>query len=210
MKRFASILLLAGPWLVEAGSAHAQGFGPTPEEESKLVRVLGLSPGKIVAEIGAGDGQLSIRAAQVVSPGGRVYSSELGEAKRGALKRNAAKAGVRNVEVIEAQELATGLKAGCCDAVFMRDVYHHLTAPEAILGDIRKALRPEGRLLIIDFEPRSSLGRVEGVRENRGGHGVPRSVLVEELKAAGFEVVSEDPGWRSDLYAVVARSPSQP
>jgi precorrin-6B methylase 2 len=210
MNRLASLLLLAGPWLLGPRPANAQGFAPTREEESKLVKVLGLSPGKIVAEIGAGEGQLSIRVAQAVSPGGRAYASELGEAKRATLKRNTAKAGARNVEVIEAQESATGLKAGCCDVVFMRDVYHHLTVPEAILGDIRKALRPDGRLLVIDFEPRSSLGRVEGVRENRGGHGVPRSVLVEELKAAGFEVVSEDPAWRSDLYAVVAQAPPQP
>lgn len=209
MRRLA-ILLLAAPLYVEPRPACAQGWSPTADEEAKVIGVLGLSPGKVVGEIGAGEGQLSIRVARAVSPGGRVYASELGESKRDALRRNASKAGARNVEVIEAQVSLTGLPKECCDAVFMRDVFHHLTSPEAILADIRKALRPKGRLLIIDFEPRSSLGRVEGVRENRGGHGVPRSVLVEELKAAGFEVVSEDPTWRADLYAVVAQTPAQP
>lgn len=191
--------------LLAAGEAGAQGHAPTPEEQTRVISILGLGPGNVVAEIGAGDGQLAIRVAKAVSPGGRVYATELGDSKRETLKRNAGKAGAGNMEVIEAQISATGLPRECCDAVFMRDVYHHLTAADSILADLRKSLRPGGRLLIIDFEPRASLSGVEGVKEDRRGHGIPMSVLVGELRGAGFEVVSQDPAWRSDLYAVVAR-----
>jgi precorrin-6B methylase 2 len=187
-----------------AHDAPAQGWGATPEEEAKVIAVLGAAPGKVVGEIGAGDGALSIRLAKVVGPTGRVFSTELAT-KTDALEKNADAAGVANVEVVEAKTTSTGLAKDCCDAVFMRDVYHHLTAPMEILADIRKALRPGGRLLIIDFEPRSSLPAVEGVKEDRRGHGIPIGVLVDELKAAGFEVITQDKEWRSDLYAVVAR-----
>ncbi|MEO8362091.1 MAG: class I SAM-dependent methyltransferase [Vicinamibacteria bacterium] len=205
MKRLPLFLFVLASGLLSNNSA-AQGFGATSAEEAKVISVLGLAPGKSLGEIGAGEGQLSIRAAKVVSPGGRVFATELSD-KQATLKRNVESAGAANVEVRQAQAKTTSLDAGCCDAVLMRDVYHHLTAPDEILADIRKALKPEGRLLIIDFEPRTGLSTVEGVRENRRGHGIPMSVLVEELKSAGFEIVTEDKEWRSDLYAVVARRP---
>ncbi len=205
MTRPTASFLLVSLLLVLGRGTGAQGWSPTAAEEAKVISVLGLAPGKIVGEIGAGDGALSLRVAQAVAPNGRVYATELGEAKRAGLKRNVDRAGAANVEILEAQTETTGLSAACCDAVFMRDVYHHLTAPEAILADIRKALRPGARLLVIDFEPRSGLPEVEGVPENRRGHGIPMSVLVEELKAAGFEILSQDAAWRSDLYAVAAR-----
>jgi precorrin-6B methylase 2 len=195
--------------LFAAAQASTQGWGPTPQEEAKLVSVLGLAPGKVVGEIGAGDGHLSLVAARAVAPDGRVFASELGDAKRETLKRNADAAGVKNLEIVEARIKTTGLAASCCDAVFMRDVYHHLTAPVEILADLRKVLRPQGLLLIIDFEPRGSLPPVDGVPDNRRGHGIPVGVVVDELKAAGFEIVTEDSAWRNDLHAVVARNPSK-
>lgn len=62
--------------------------------------------------------------------------------------------------VLEAGERATHLPPECCDAIFMRRVYHHLTAPSAILTSIHEALRPGGRLVIIDFRPDGLLGMV--------------------------------------------------
>ena len=203
MKRPVLCLLLATPLLLTWREARPQGWSPTPAEEAKVISALLLAPGKVVGEIGAGDGRLTITAAKAVSPEGRVYATELAS-KRDTLSRSALKSGAKNIEVVEAGATTTGLPNGCCDAIFMREVYHHLTAPDEILADIGKALRPAGRLLIIDFEPRVSLGSVEGVRENRRGHGIPMSVLVEELKAAGFEVIREDSAWREDLYALVA------
>ena len=209
MKRFFQPLLLAVSLLVAPRESVAQGSPPTPEEEAKVIAVLGLVPGKVVGEIGAGRGQLAISVAKAVGPGGRVYATEL-PSMRDLLRRNAKEAGVSNLEVVAAESETTGLAPECCEAVFMRDVYHHLTAPGLILADIRKALRPEGRLLIIDFEPRASLPAVDGVKENRRGHGIFMSLLVEELKEAGFEVVSQDPAWRSGLFAVTARLGPKP
>lgn len=207
MKKTPSFLALFG--LFVATQASSQGWGPTPQEEAKVISVLGLAPGKVVGEIGAGDGHLSLVAARAVAPGGRVFATELGDAKREALKRNAeADPEVRNIEVVEARIKTTGLPASCCDAVFMRDVYHHLTAPVEILADLRKVLRPQGLLLIIDFEPRGGLPPVDGVPDDRRGHGIPIGVVVSELKAAGFEIVTEDGAWRNDLYAVLARNPT--
>ncbi len=209
MKRiFAPLGLLVG--LLVQGLATAQGVGPSSGEEARIISLLGLSAGKSVADVGAGDGLLAVNIAKAVGPAGRVYATEIESSKRETITRNARTGGVGNVEVVEAQVESTGLPAACCDAIYMRDVYHHLTAPDQILADLRKSLREGGRVLIIDFEPRTSIPSVPGVRENRGGHGIPLTVLVKELETAGFEVTLKDPQWRSDMYAVLARLPRAP
>jgi SAM-dependent methyltransferase len=60
---------------------------------------------------------------------------------------------LENVTVIEGARNSTNLPDGCCDAIFMRDVYHHLTQPKEINDSLLAALKPGGRLAIMDFEP---------------------------------------------------------
>lgn len=104
---------------------------------------------------------------------------------------------------------STNLPDACCDALFSRVVYHHLTDPAAINADIRRALRPGGRLLIIDFEPggiMNWIGRPE-TADRHGGHGTPKETVVREVTAAGFELVRGPASWRGRTYGVVFRRP---
>ena len=92
----------------------------------------------------------------------------------------------------------------------MRAVYHHLTQPAEIDASIFQALKPGGRLAVIDFPPQKLLSvffPVKGVPSNRGGHGIPQKVLIDELTAAGFQVVSVPKGWPGAGYCVVFRRP---
>ena len=81
------------------------------------------------------------------------------------------------------------MPANCCDAVFLREVYHHLGEPIAMDRALYRAVRPGGRLAIIDFEPTPLAGpRPSAVPANRGGHGVPKHLVIDELTAAGFKL----------------------
>ena len=71
-------------------------------------------------------------------------------------------------------------------AVFMRRVYHDLGDPTAILLDIRNALKPAGRLAIVDFEPTLVGNLLMPRRPNRPGHGIERDTLVREVGLAGY------------------------
>ena len=171
----------------------------TFEAELRMfTELLAVRPGSVVADIGAGDGDFAIALAPVVGSGGRVYASELASEDRDAIAAAAREAGV-GVSVIEAAIERTGLPADCCDGVFLRTVYHHLTAPEPFTRDLFAAVRPGGRLVVVDFPPSFwlSFSTPDGIPEDRGGHGVPPEVVIRELEAAGFTHLKTVEKWPS-------------
>jgi ubiquinone/menaquinone biosynthesis C-methylase UbiE len=200
---FASLALLAGPSAARAES-----------EADRLAALLGAKPGARIGEIGAGDGEMAALLARSVGANGRVYATELDAELREEIAATARTAGVANVEVVEAQLAATGLPDRCCDAVFLRNVWHHLGEPSAIAKDIQRALVPGGTLVVIDFPPTWFLAprSPEGVGEERTGHGITIAAALRELRAAGFvhvrTIESWTPRWIGpDVYALVARAP---
>ena len=158
-----------------------------------------------MADIGAGKGQMTLAAAKRVGATGRVYTTELDAKKLAHLEELAAKE--KNITALRAGETQTNLPPECCDSIFMRLVYHHLTKPAEIDASLFRSLKPGGLLAVIDEEPPPGSKKVEGVPENRGGHGMPQKILIEELTSAGFQVVKSFDDWPSNLYCVVFRKP---
>jgi predicted methyltransferase len=203
VKAFALTLLL---WAAPAAAG---------EEADRLAALLGAAPGAVVAEIGAGDGEMTVAIAERVGPTGRVYATELEAEKQDAIRTAAREAGLANVEVRQAELAATGLPAACCDAVFMRHVYHHLTEPAALDADLLRALRPGGVLVVVDFPPNwlLRLFTPEGVGPERSRHGIEPADALRELRAAGFEEVRRIEPWETrwlgpDTYALLLRAPA--
>ena len=106
----------------------------------------------------------------------------------------------------KAAEDETNLPHECCDSIFMRLVYHHLTKPAEIDASLFRSLKPGGLLAVIDQEPPPGSSKVNGVPENRSGHGMPEKILIEELTSAGFQVVKVQ-DWPDNNYCVVFRKP---
>ncbi len=180
------------------------------KDADKLATLLNWKPGSVVAEIGAGDGGLTLAAAERVGPTGRVYTTELDPKKLAALETLAAKQKVQNITVVKAGEAATNLPRECCDSIFMRRVYHHFTQPAQEDASLFQSLKPGGLLAIIDFPPGKGPGKLEpvkGVPKNRGGHGMPKQLLVDELSAAGFQALTTPAYWHGEDYCLVFRKP---
>jgi ubiquinone/menaquinone biosynthesis C-methylase UbiE len=179
--------------------------GSEADEVDDLVAWLGVEPGMHVADLGAGDGRFALALAERVGPTGHVYATELSAARLDHMRDAAAEAGHDNFSVIEAGVTRTNLPDGCCDALFSRNVYHHLTEPDAINADIHRALRSRGRLLIIDFPPGGALDAVRPpeTAARHGGHGTPAVTVVDEVTAAGFDLERGPEPWRGRMYAVL-------
>ena len=192
-------LLLAGVAAILA----VQASGDAADQINRLARLMGWKPGTTVADIGAGDGKYSFAAAKQVGPAGKVYATEIDAKKLEELRGEVAKRKLQNVVVVDSKEADTNLPTGCCDAIFLRRVYHHLTKPAEFDGNLVRSLKPGGRLAIIDFPPRAGLDPVEGVPSNRGGHGIPQKIVIEELTAAGLQMEKVVNDWPDDDYCVL-------
>ncbi len=190
----AASLLLGLTWLTKASAA---------DEIARLAKLMEWKAGTVVADIGAGDGSFSFEAAAKVGATGRVYATEIDDEKLKELRDEVKRRNLANVTVVTSKEADTGLGDRCCDAIFLRRVYHHLTKPEEFDSRLVAALKPGGRLAIIDFPPRAGYDKVEGIPANRGGHGIAEKLVEEELTAAGLKVEKEVKDWPGDDYCVV-------
>jgi ubiquinone/menaquinone biosynthesis C-methylase UbiE len=174
----------------------------------RLIDALNLQAGSTVAEIGAGDGEITLLVAKHVGTSGRVYTTELGTDRVNKLKEAVTRAQVGNVTVLDADAMRSNLPDGCCDAIFMRSVYHHFEDPVAMNRSFLDALRAGGRLAVIDFAPPPG-GEASNPadRDQDGHHGVTADTVVDELTRAGFERVQVDPTDRRS-FLVVVRKPT--
>jgi len=196
-------LLLVGLVCALAAGLAVGVRGEATEEIGRLAGLMGWKAGTVAADIGAGDGKYTLAAAERVGAAGRVYATEIDAKKLEELKTQVAKRKLGNVLVLESKEADTNLPAGCCDAIFLRHVYHHLTKPAEFDASLVRSLKPGGRLAIIDFPARAGLDPVEGVPSNRGGHGIPQKIVIEELSAAGLQVEKIVNDWPENDYCVL-------
>jgi ubiquinone/menaquinone biosynthesis C-methylase UbiE len=167
------------------------------------VGLMDWKPGTVVADIGAGDGRYAFAAAQLVGRSGKVFATEIDQEKLAKLRSQVTRRDLTNVIVLESKEADTNLPMECCDAIFLRRVYHHLTKPAEFDAALVRSLKPGGRLAIIEFPPRSGLEPVEGVPANRGGHGIPQKVVIEELTLSGLQLVKAVNDWPAGDYCVL-------
>jgi SAM-dependent methyltransferase len=180
------------------------------QETDRLAEILALDPTSRVADVGAGDGAFAVELASRIVPRGHVFATEIEEDAVADIRADASAADLENLTVIRAAEASSNLPTACCDAVFLRGVYHHITKPAETNRSLRDSLRPHGRLAIIDFEPSwflSTFFPVGGVAASRGGHGVPPAVVVTEMQQAGFKLINQIDEWTGGQYCLVFQIP---
>ncbi len=206
-----SLLLLHGG-LAAQQTALTEGQLKAAEiEVPQLVELMELKPGMAVADVGAGFGAWTMRFSRWTGPAGRVYATDIGSAQLAALRDSVKREQLTNVTVLEGAPASTNLPALCCDAILVRDAYHHFTQPDDMIRSLTASLKPGGRLAIIDFPPRAKSEVPSGVRANRGGHGVPPEVVQAEVGAV-LSHVKTIQSWApdsqpADLYLVLFRKP---
>jgi len=213
-RRLAVIALLVSVVAFGCHNWRGPGFRAEGPEMPRLRHELTLAPGMSVADVGAGRGEMSVALAAEVGPTGRVYATDIDPEALEQIRARVAAAELRNVTILEARARDTGLPTGCCDAVVLRRVYHHLSDPAATTLDLLRAVRPGGVLAIIDFPPMFSWlwpWSPSDTPGDRTGHGVAAGLVVEEVTAGGFTLVKVVEDWpgRGPLksYCAIFRKP---
>ena len=176
------------------------------EDAARLVPALALGPGRSVADIGAGDGQLTVALAHGVGPEGRVYATEMTDERIEKIRDTAEDARLGNVTALRAHAARTNLPPGCCDALVIRLVYHHFADPATMNRSLFETVRPGGRVAVIDFQPREGRTAAPGSRADGDSHGVDPATVIREMTAAGFEqVLVEAPDENRRFLIVMTR-----
>lgn len=177
-----------------------------------VMTALSVDAGSRVADVGAGRGYFTSHLSRQVGPNGRVFAVDISDRSLDQLARLVESEGLENVEVIRGEIDDPGLPEGSLDAVLMVDAYHEMTEYEAMLARVYGALKPDGRLVILDLVPPDS----SAARDRQtASHRVGISLVEREVRAAGFEVLERDPrftssGRGSGQWMLVARRPASP
>jgi len=121
------------------------------EQPDRALGVLGVGPGQVVADVGAGSGYYTIRLARRVAPGGTVYATDIQPQMLALLEKRLARERVTGVIPVLATLDDPGLPEGRLDLILMVDVYHELSRPQQTVRQLKRALKPGGRLALIEF-----------------------------------------------------------
>lgn len=121
------------------------------EQPGKALDALDLKPGMTIADIGAGTGYMTLRIARRVAPSGLVYGVDIQPEMIRRLEANAARAGLTDIQPVLGDAKNPKLPDNAIDLALMVDVYHELAEPQAMLRALRVALKPEGRLVLLEY-----------------------------------------------------------
>ena len=203
----------AALFLISAALA-AQTAEERREKQVKLPEVLealGISAGSSVADIGAGFGFFTSRLAKKVGPKGRVFAVDIDKDAIAKLNELGKKESLDNLTVIQSEPADPKLSPGSLDAALMVNMYHEVEPYKEMVGHVFDALKPGGRLVVVDNMPLKTRARPRA--DQTKNHVLSPEVAEPEFKAAGFEIASRDDGFvdrpdeESGRWMIICRRP---
>jgi ubiquinone/menaquinone biosynthesis C-methylase UbiE len=175
-RKIAPVMGAAGAGWLERGERESE------EAPEKALDALGLEKGMVVADVGAGTGYFSLRMARRVAPEGKVYANDVQPEMLDKLRANAAKAKLTNVETVLGSEADPKLPLKALDLVILVDVYHEFSQPQEMLQHIRAALKPNGRLVLLEYRKEDPAVPI------RPEHKMSVAEVKTEVEAEGYKL----------------------
>jgi len=178
----------------------------TEEHLTQLVELLKLTPGMVVADIGAGSGVISIKMANKVKPTGTVLAVDIQEEMLSVLAKRCKQLKITNVKPVRGTEKSPNLKPATVDLALMVDVYHEFRYPYEMLWSISKSLKPGGRVAFVEYrkeDPNVPIKLVHKMTEAQ----VKREAAEPDLDLAYVETIEALP-WQHVI--IFERRPAKP
>jgi ubiquinone/menaquinone biosynthesis C-methylase UbiE len=147
------------------------------KQQKEILDACELKPGMDVADIGAGSGVHARLFAEKVSPAGKVYAVDIVQEFLSHIEMTCKEKKIENVRCVLGSTTSCNLEPSSVDLVFSSDTYHHFEYPFKMLASIRNALRPNGKLVIIDFKDKSDHVRADS------------KTVIDEISKSGFKLI---------------------
>jgi ubiquinone/menaquinone biosynthesis C-methylase UbiE len=141
---------------------------------------LGVKPGMVIAEVGAGRGRYAVLMAKRVGAAGKIYANDIDKKALDYLEYRCKRDSIANVVTVLGKVTDPQLPKNKMDMVYMINTYHHLDKPIELMKNIIPSLKPNGRLVIIEHDPVKV--------PDAGSHSTAKDVLLDQAKQAGFEL----------------------
>jgi ubiquinone/menaquinone biosynthesis C-methylase UbiE len=188
-RRYAAPMSVAGADWLDRGEREDE------EAPDRALRLLQIRPGSRVADIGAGSGYFTVRLARMVGANGRVYANDIQAGMLDIIRRRLERERIANVDLVLGSEIDPRLPHDTIDLALMVDVYHEFSEPQAMLRRIRDALKPAGRLVLLEYraeDPRVPI---------RPEHKMTVAQAKLEVESEGFALtsVNEELPWQHIL-----------
>lgn len=166
------------------------------DQRQTVIKEMGIKPGMTVADIGAGTGLFTRMLAPAVGKEGKVYAVDIAKSFVEHSVKSTKEQGWSNVEGIVCDADDAKLPAASVDLVFICATYHHFEFPSKTMASILKALRPGGKVVVVDFERIEGKSREWLLKHVRAGKGL----VIEEIVASGFELEEEVPMFKENYF----------
>lgn len=188
---------------VIAQTMHWQGAGwlirnkrEREEATTRMREELGVKPGMTVCDLGSGNGYHTLPIAEKVGPEGKVYAVDIQPEMLDLLRQRAEGRSLENIECIVNTPLDPKIPADSCDLILLVDVYHEFSHPAEMLAGIRKALKPDGLAVFVEFRAEDEAVPI------KPEHKMSKAQLLKELGLNGFKLVREFDGlpWQHMMF----------
>lgn len=163
---------------VEPGEQRRNNWHP-PE---KIMDTIGLKPGMVIGDIGAGQGRFTVWFADRVGEAGKVYANDIDNRALEYLKDRCRRLHFQNVETVLGKVVDPRFPEGVLDIAFMIGTYHHLNKPVELMNNVIPALKPDGILVVVEYDPEKS-------GDTTGRSATPKEKMIEQVSKAGFELI---------------------
>jgi ubiquinone/menaquinone biosynthesis C-methylase UbiE len=181
-RRFAEVMDASGASWLDRSERDAE------EAPDEAIDLIGIKKGSTVADVGAGSGYMTVKLAKRVGSNGVVYATDIQPAMIDLLEKRLKSAKLMNVRTILGATDDPKLPAAAIDLVLMVDVYHELSQPQAMLRHIHEALKPGGRLVLLEYRKEDPSIPI------RPEHKMSVAEAKLELEAEGFKLSRVDDG----------------
>lgn len=175
-------------------------------KRERIAAACRVKSGMVVADVGAGTGLFTRLLAKEVGPDGQVFAVDIAPKFLEHVQKTCRAAGLRNVTPVLCNPDSVDLPPAAVDVAFVCNTYHHFEFPQRTLASLHRAIRPGGRLVVVDF------ARVPGKSSDwvLGHVRAGQDVVEKEIAAAGFVKADEVKGLLTENYMIVFTKPARP